>query len=216
MKDRYGLEYQRIYGKSMFKLFQHKPWNIFRYARRMAKLQATLHASTIKVGIPSQRQKMAQAIQHAGALPAALRSKVLAALESMPDGDRLCHGDFWPANILMTAEGEIIIDWFRASCGNPLADLARTTNLMLGFTSTAQIQRPFLTFGSTKTSRMMNSLFQVLIRICYPGYINYYFKLSPGDEHEYQRWLSIVAAARLADAIPELEQMLISQVEKYL
>jgi uncharacterized protein (TIGR02172 family) len=216
MKDRYGLEYQRIYGESMFKLFQHKPWNIFRYARRMARLQATLHASTIKMDIPSQRQEMAQAIQHAEALPAALRSKVLAALESMPDGDRLCHGDFSPANILMTAEGEIIIDWFRASCGNPLADLARTTNLMLGFTRTAQIQRPFLTFGSTKTSRMMNSLFQVLIRICYPAYINYYFKLNPGDEHEYQRWLSIVAAARLADAIPELEQMLISQAEKYL
>jgi uncharacterized protein (TIGR02172 family) len=216
VNDRYGLEYQRVYGNPMFKMFQRKPWNVFRYARRWAELHAALHASTIQVDLPSQRQVLENNIHCAEALPAHLRVKVLATLETMPDGNRLCHGDFWPSNILMTAQGEMIIDWFRASRGNPLADLARTTNLALGFTDTRQIQRPFLSFGTTKTSDIKNSLFQVFCRICYPSYINYYFKLCPGGEDEYRRWLPIVAAARLSDNIPELEKMLIEQVERNL
>lgn len=216
VNNRYGLLYERIYGESMFKMFQRKPWNVFRYARRMAELHAELHISTIQVDLPSQRHELEKNIRHAEALPAQLQFKVLAALETLPDGDRLCHGDFWPANILITAQGEIIIDWIHAARGNPLADLARTTNLALGGTQTRLIQRPFLTFGSTKTSHIKNSLFQVFCRICYPAYLNYYFKLCPGDEDEYRRWLPIVAAARLLDNIPELEKMLIEQVEKNL
>lgn len=124
----------------------------------------------------------------------------------MPDGDQLYHGDFWPSNILVTAKGEIFIDWFRASRGNPLADLARTTNLTLGF-RTRQIQRPFLTYGSTKISHFKNKVFQVFCRICYPTYINYYFKLCPGSVDEYRRWLPIVAAARLSEKNPRIGEV---------
>jgi thiamine kinase len=216
VNDRYGLEYQRVYGISMFKMVKRKPWNIIRYGWRMAELQAALHASTVPLDLPSQRQILENNIRHAEALPTPLRAKVLAALETMPDSNQLCHGDFWPDNILMTAQGEIIIDWFRASRGNPLADLARTTNLILGYTRTRQIQRPFLTFGSTKINQIKNSLFQVFCRICYPAFLDYYFKLRPGGQEEYHRWLPIVAAARLSDNIPELEEMLIAQVEKSL
>jgi hypothetical protein len=214
VNHRYGLEYQRVHGDSMWKNLQHRPWNAFRYGWRMAELQVALHTSPIQADLPSQRQILENNIHNAEALSAPLRKKALAALESMPDGERVCHGDFWPSNILMTAKGEIIIDWFRASRGNPLADLARTMNLALGFFGTRQVQRPFLTYGSTKISHIKNTLLQVFCRICFPTYINYYFKLYPGGEAEYRRWLPIVAAARLSDNIPELEKMLIAQVER--
>jgi len=216
VNNRYGLIYERVNGVSMWEVGKHKPWNAFRYGRRMAELHAELHATPIQADLPSQRHELEKNIQHAAALPAYLRFKVLAALKSLPDGDRLCHGDFHPGNILITAQGEIIIDWIHAARGNPLGDLARTTNLALGLMQTKQIQRPFLSFGATKTSHIKNSLFQVLGRICYPVYLNYYFKLCPGGEAEYQRWLPIVAAARLSDDIPELEKMLIEQVERNL
>jgi uncharacterized protein (TIGR02172 family) len=216
VNGRDGLEYERIYGASMFKMFQHKPWNVFQYGRQMAELHTMVHTCAVPAGLPSQRQRLEQDILRAQALPASLRSKVLAALEKLPDGDQLCHGDFSPANILMTGHGAIIIDWFRASRGNPLADLARTTNLVMGFIGTRQSRRPFLTYGSTIANQLENSLFQLLCRLCYPWYINYYFKLCPGGEHEYRRWLPVVAAARLSDNIPELEQMLIAQVQRKL
>jgi uncharacterized protein (TIGR02172 family) len=214
INGRLGLEYERLQGESIFKMIQRKPWTFFRYARRCAGLQAAVHAREMPTELPSQRKILAENILHAQALPEILREKLLVTLESMPDGSRLCHGDFWPGNILMTPRGEVIIDWLRASRGNPLADLARTTNLVLGFTRTSQVKRPFLSYASSKTRSIKNTLLQLFFRILYPVYLNNYFEFCPSDRNEYRRWLPIVAAARLSDAIPELERMLIAQVER--
>lgn len=214
--ERHGLVYERVNGESMFRLFQRKPWNLFRYARRWAQLHADIHSRTIGGQLPLQRQLIESRINQASALPVYLRQRALAALQAMPDGDRLCHGDFWPGNILVTDHGEIVIDWIHASRGNPLADLARTTNLVLGFTRTDQVKRPFLSIGPSKTSSLRNSLLQFFSRISYPLYLRYYFELRPSDVGEYRRWLPIVAAARLSDDIPELEELLVSQVRRFL
>ena len=216
INDRYGLVYERIYGESMWKGFQHRPWNWSRYARRCAELQVAVHGTAIQTSLPSQRQTFESNILRAAALPAHLRLKALSALKAMPDGKQLCHGDFWPGNILMTLKGEIIIDWLHASYGNPLADLARTTNLAFGLIKSRQAKRPFLSYGSSTISQIKNLLLQVFVRVFYPTYLNYYFKLCPGNRDEYRCWLSIVAAARLSDNIPELENMLIAQVETNL
>ena len=75
-------------------------------------------------------------IERAQALPDDIRRRVLAALDTFPTGDRICHGDFHPGNILMTVRGEVVIDWIDVTRGNPLADLARTTILALGAAAT--------------------------------------------------------------------------------
>jgi Ser/Thr protein kinase RdoA (MazF antagonist) len=200
VNDRHGLVYQRVDGDPMWMNLFLKPWRVFQYARRTADLHAEMHASAIQADIPSQRQKLVSKIRHSETLPAQLRSKALAVLETMPGGDRLCHGDFHPGNILMTAQGEIIIDWIDASRGNPLADLARTSILALGAVN-CQIQ---------------NSVQKVFMRIFHAAYIRDYFKRCPGGEDEYKCWLPIVAAARLSEKIPELEKWLIARVEKDL
>jgi uncharacterized protein (TIGR02172 family) len=216
VNDRHGLIYQRITGTSMFKMAQRKPWNVIRYLRRSAELQAKIHSHSISAGLPSQRQILERQIRQAVGLPERLRAKALAALKAMPDGDRLCHGDFWGGNILMTAQGEMIIDWNRASCGNPLADLARTTNAAMAFLKTNQMRRAFLSYGKSKLSQVKNLLLRTTVRVTYPVYLRRYFQLRPGGQEEYQRWLPIIAAARLVDEIPEFDGFLIEQVEKYL
>ena len=216
VNNRTGLIYQRITGPSLFRLGQRKPWNILRYLRRFAELHAEIHSHSISAGLPSQRQILERQIRQAVGLPARLRAKALAALEAMPDGDQLCHGDFWPGNILMTRQGEVVIDWNRASYGNPLADLARTTNAAMAFLKTNQIRRAFLSYGKSRLSQVKNSLFRITVKLTYPIYVHRYFQLHPGGQAEYRRWLPIVAAARLVDEIPELDGMLIEQVEKHL
>jgi uncharacterized protein (TIGR02172 family) len=216
LKDRYGLVYERVNGVSMWKMFQHKPWNVVRYAHRWAELQAAVHASTLQFDLPSQQQLLGDNIHNAESLPTHLQLKALAALEAMPNGDRLCHGDFWPGNILVAPQGEIIIDWIHASHGNPLADLARSTNLIFGFIKTRQSKRPFLSYGSSKIDQIENSLLQIFGRIFYPIYLNRYFKLCPGGKDEYHRWLPIIAAARLSDNIPELKEFLTIEVKRGL
>ena len=216
VNNRHGLIYQRIIGTSMFKMAQRKPWNLIRYLRRSAELHVQIHSHSISAGLPSQRQILERNIRQAVGLPERLRARALAALDAMPDGDRLCHGDFWGGNILMTPHGDVIIDWNRASYGNPLADLARTTNAAMAFLKTNQIRRAFLSYGRSKLSQAKNSLLRTMVRVTYPVYARRYFQLCPGGEEEYRRWLPIIAAARLVDEIPELDGMLIAQVEKLL
>jgi len=214
VSNRHGLIYQRVYGDSMYKAAQRKPWNVIRYLRRSAELHAKIHSHSISAGLPSQRQILERHIRHAVGLPRHLRAKALAALDAMPDGNQLCHGDFWGGNILMSPRGEVVIDWNRASYGNPLADLARTTNAVMAFLKTNQVRRAFLSYGKSRLSQVKNSLLRIIVRLTYPIYVRRYFQLRPGSEEEYQRWLPIIAAARLVDEIPELDGMLIEQVEK--
>ncbi len=201
VNDRNGLVYDRVDGISMTEVVFRQPWRSISYGRRMAELHAAMHASTLDVEIPTQRQKLTRRIRQSRVLPGPLITKLEAALESLPDGDRLCHGDFHPGNVLLTAQGEVIIDWIDASLGNPLADLARTTIIILGAAASSQVQNPLL---------------KVFARLLHRIYISRYFKLRPGGEAEYRRWLPVVAAARLNEGIPEIEKWLVKQAEKVL
>ena len=93
----------------------------------------------------------------------------------------------------------MIIDWIDVTRGNPLADLARTSILALGAASTAQVPQAALSSS---------------LRLFHTLYLRNYFHLRPGGIAEYRRWLPVVAAARLDENIPELEQWLVKQVAK--
>ena len=115
----------------------------------------------------------------------------------MPDGDRLCHGDFHLGNILLGQQEPVIIDWIDSSIGNPLADVARTSILALGMAATQPAG--FSRWG---------------IRVMHSLYLLRYFLLCPGGQAEYRRWLPIVAAARLNEGIVEWNEWLIEQASK--
>jgi tRNA A-37 threonylcarbamoyl transferase component Bud32 len=195
--DRNGLLYQRVVGTEMWEVI--RPWNILRLADQMAGLHAEMHASTIQVDIPDQYQRLVNKINSASALPNDLQLKALGALEDMPKGKRLCHGDFHPGNILVSDNKAVTIDWVDATLGNPLADLARTAILHLGAVHTRQISNP---------------LHKIMARIFHDRYIRTYFTLRPGGEGEYTRWQPIVAAARLSENIAEVEGWLLKQAKK--
>lgn len=199
VNGRTGLIYERVAGVALWELMPQKPWTIFRYARRMAALHVEMHANPLRLDIPDQRQRLVQKLQGAHALPQALRAKALAALETMPAGAAICHGDFHPGNVLATPQGEIVIDWIDATRGNPLADLARASILALGAAASSQ------------TSSPMEKLF---VRLFHTVYLRYYFALRPDGREEYGRWLPIVAAARLSENIPEVEAWLLTQAAK--
>ena len=199
VNGRNGLVYKRVDGIPMLEVLGRKPELVFRYARRLAVLHAQLHAQGFSPEIPPQRRRLENKIRQATALPARLQSLALAALDSLPDGDRICHGDFHPANVLLTSQGEVVIDWIDASRGNPLADVARTTIITLGAANSAQISNPVM---------------KAFVRLFHAAYLRQYFKLCPGGEAEYQRWLPIVAAARLSEEIPEVERWLIAEAQK--
>lgn len=197
VNGRNGLIYERITGENMFEHLQRKPWRVFACARQMADLLTALHHSTLAMEIPAQRRQLQYSISHAPALPEALRQKALTALHSLPDGNCICHGDLHPMNIVLNAQGGVIIDWIAAGRGNPLADLARSTIILLGAAS-CQVPNPAL---------------KAFVRLFHAATVRDYFRRNPGGEVEYRRWLPVVAAARLNEQIPELEAWLLAQAQ---
>ncbi len=198
VNGRTGLIYERFEGVALWELMPQKPWTIVRYARRMAALHVEMHANPLAMDIPDQRPRLVQKLKGAQALPEALRAKTLAALETMPDGAVICHGDFHPGNVLALPQGEVVIDWIDATRGNALADLARSSIIALGAAASSQ------TSGVEK----------LFVRLFHSFYLRHYFALLPGGREAYGRWLPIVAAARLSEDISELEPWLLAQAEK--
>jgi Ser/Thr protein kinase RdoA (MazF antagonist) len=197
---RNGLIYERVAGESMLDLFQRKPWMLFAFSRILARLHAQMQEYVFDGdGIPTQRRRLQNKINHADTLSSSLKTSLLNALHSLPEGDRVCHGDFHPANVLIAGENAQVIDWMDASRGNPLADVARTSIIFLGSAATKEIPNLFL---------------KIFIKIAHAEYLREYFRLRPNRTDEYYRWLPIVAGARLSENIPELAKWLIQQAEK--
>lgn len=196
---RNGLVYERVRGESMLTMFQRKPWMAFTYARMLAALHAQMHACVFKADFPNQRRKIKNKIKNADALPVLLKASLLRSLESLPDDDKVCHGDFHPANVLLTETDSTIIDWIDAASGNPLADVARTSIILLGAAASSQIP---------------NLPMRIFVRAFHSAYLREYFRLRPHGRAEYHRWLPILAGARLRENITELEPWLLAQANK--
>jgi aminoglycoside phosphotransferase (APT) family kinase protein len=122
-------------------------------------------------------------------------------IDALPDGDRLCHGDFHPANVLLTASGPVVIDWVDATRGHPLADVART--LVILRLGRPQIRVPRLVIAAVRYA---------LVGV----YQRRYASRSPVDWAEVRRWLAVVAAARLCEGVPGERERLLTLVRAAL
>jgi hypothetical protein len=135
------------------------------------------------------------AIRVAPSLPDDLRQRALSALDKLPDGRSLCHGDFHPGNVLLTAQGPIIIDWMTAKAGSPWADVARTSLL--------------LTVGAKAAGDMISPAIRLVIGLFHRIYLNRYRAIIPDEGGEFGRWTPVTAAGRMAEAIePEREALI--------
>jgi aminoglycoside phosphotransferase (APT) family kinase protein len=93
---------ERLEGPDMLAALARRPWQAARYARLLAGLHDRLHQL---------------------AAPAGLRRPYGA-------GDRVMHLDLHPGNVMLTADGPVVIDWSNASAGPPGADVAMTIVIM--------------------------------------------------------------------------------------
>ena len=132
-----------------------------------------------------------------------MKETLLDVLEQLPDGNALCHSDFHPENIIISARGPIIIDWLTAKRGSPMADVARTSLVLrVGAPpGIGAVLRRLMLLGAS----LMNSV-----------YLKRYAKFESFSREQMNRWLPLLAAARLAEAIPEEKKQLLAIIEKGL
>ena len=200
LDGRHGLIYERVTGPSLLSLLVSHPWNCIKYARLLAGLHVVIHKQRGE-GLPSLKVNLAWTIQHLEGLPNDLLKTALDRLSQLPDGDTLCHFDFHPDQVLVTADGPVIIDWMAVLNGQPAADIARS-EVVIRF-------GPLL-----HASWLEKHLVGVIRRIFFRAYLTRYRKLNPSVTlAEIQEWLPLVALARLAEKIPGEENQLQSIIQ---
>ena len=164
----------------------------------MAELQYRIHQLPAP-GAPNQRKRLEYKINNANILPPEKKQKALAILAALPDGDRLCHNDFHPGNILMTDRGPIVIDWVDVTVGNPLADVGRTALLL----RSAHIPEDF-------PARRLLLLFRHRL---HDIYLRSYARLANIPLEDIRVWDYPLTAARLDENITEENESLLQALE---
>jgi aminoglycoside phosphotransferase (APT) family kinase protein len=96
-------------------------------------LHRRIHAVRAPEGLQHLKQRLGNRIGRAERLSRERRDDLVKRLDAMPDGDRLCHGDFHPFNILGLDETARVIDWLDATRGPPAADVCRSYVLVSAY-----------------------------------------------------------------------------------
>ena len=127
---RSAIVFERIDGPSLWQQMLDSPADIDRLARDFAAIQRSLLGLGIPQGLPDFVDRLMRKIANAPGLDDGEREEALQLASSLPRGAALLHGDLHPGNILMGAEGPVVIDWFDATIGHPMADINRSSILM--------------------------------------------------------------------------------------
>lgn len=131
-----------------------------------------------------------------------MRAALLQHLECLPDGTALCHGDFHPENALLGEKGVFAVDWPGAMRGNPMADIARTTLLLL--------------YSELPPDLPARDEILRQRKVFYRAYLEHYRTFSSLNLAQLQAWMPIVAAARLRENIPTEEPRLMQLIQEGL
>ncbi len=127
---RRSIVFERVEGPSMAEELVANPRRCDEMARAMAAIQADLHRATAPESMPTVADRVAEKIAAADELAADERASAADTLAGLAGGTSICHGDVHPGNILVGADGLMVIDWFDAAAGPPVADVVRSSLLL--------------------------------------------------------------------------------------
>jgi len=182
-----GLIMERIDGPDLLTLLSRRPWSVWHIGAMCGDLHARLHDVIAPPALPSLDERAAAIL---AGMPPAIAEAARRELASLPAGDRLCHGDFHPANVLMSPRGPVVIDWPNAVRADPLADHARTLLLL---------RVGALPPGTPALLRVAALFARGLMR---SSYARAYRQRRPVDAGLLRRWTVVMAALRLVEEIP--------------
>jgi len=116
----------RIEGGTLTSFLMRESVSASEEGARIAELHHKIHACRAPSGFPDMNDWIEWRIRRASGLDGDEKERLLALLASQEPGNRICHNDFHPDNILRCEGKDYVIDWCDATCGNPWADVART------------------------------------------------------------------------------------------
>ena len=177
--ERWGVAMTLAPGESFGAAMTRDPTQRPAYLESMVRLQVRIHAQPA-AELASMKARLSANIERSPMLGPIRQRRLLDGLAGLPDGDRLCHGDFHPWNILGSADDAIIVDWLDACRGDPAADVCRSYVLM-------RHSAPELA----------------------AAYVETYELIADEKSDDVFAWLPVIAAARLAEGVPhEVDELM--------
>jgi tRNA A-37 threonylcarbamoyl transferase component Bud32 len=197
-----GLVMERIDGADLLTLIGRQPWKVWWVAGIGGRAHARMHEVVAPAEVRTTKEYVTRALTESPHVPRVVGEAALKAMAELPDGDRLSHGDFHPANILMDGNEPVIIDWSNVSRGDPAADVARTLVILESGEPPPGTPLPvklLALFGR----RLLTS-----------AYVRAYRRAAPLDMGLVRRWEAVRLADRLADGIVEERPVLLRSLSK--
>ena len=110
-----------IPGKTLSQLMKEDPDNKAKYLNQFVDIQLEVQSKTCPL-LNQLKDKMSRKISEAD-LDATTRYDLHARLEGMPTHNKVCHGDFWPSNVIISEDGTpYVIDWSHVRLGDRCAE----------------------------------------------------------------------------------------------
>lgn len=190
--ERSGILYELAEGQDLFRMIGSEPFLLFSTGKKLAEIHTEIHGKTIS-GILTVKEKLLQEIGWVNDLSDDEKRKITDRLLLLPDGDRLCHFDFHPGNIMVSGGKLLVLDWLTACSGEPAADIARTCLL--------------LKYGEVRNGDRLSRLILSITKVCIRrSYMRNIRRLSGITRDEIRRWILPAAAARLSEWLTEHER----------
>jgi aminoglycoside phosphotransferase (APT) family kinase protein len=182
---RAAIVFERIAGPSMWQRMLDAPRDVPALAREMARVQSAIHAAGVPDRVPGLVDRLAAKLDEVTELDSEQRAKARDLLWSLPRGAALLHGDMHPGNVLLGADGPVVIDWFDAAVGHPIADVVRSL-LLLRRT------------GATDLGHLPGATAAIVdeVRATYSGELGW---PPDGTDEAIRSWERLVAAGRVAE-----------------
>jgi Ser/Thr protein kinase RdoA (MazF antagonist) len=155
--------------------------------RLLADIQHGLFALVPPVTLPRQRDRIVSKIRRTAATVDPAFARALSLLPPEAGTPRLCHGDLHPSNVILGRDGPLLVDWFDAARGDPLADIARSSLTMLSDGAQPPEHLP----GSD----------QATLRRLTDAYLARLQEHVEIDHELLARWQAVSAVARLAEGV---------------
>jgi aminoglycoside phosphotransferase (APT) family kinase protein len=124
--------WERVEGPSLWQQVVDRPDRSATVGRSLADVQLALFELVPPVTLPDQRDRLTSKIRWSAANLDASLAVALDLLPAPTGTPRLCHGDLHPSNVIVSKDGLVLVDWFDASRGDRVADVARSSLTLLG------------------------------------------------------------------------------------
>jgi aminoglycoside phosphotransferase (APT) family kinase protein len=180
--------WERVDGTSMWQHVVDRPDRSAEIGRMLADVQLALFEVVAPVTLPRQRDRLLSKIRWSAATVDPALAMALDLPPAAAGAPRLCHGDLHPSNVILGRDGPVIVDWFDASRGDRIADVARSSLTLLSDGATGPSHLPGSDGGT--------------LGVLTEAYLARLREQLDVPQDLLARWQAVNAVARIAEGVP--------------